>query len=80
MNSNERILHACKNVTETCKDAIKSNLRNLIHDGFVKLTPEQIAVFNNMINSSVDEGFERSKQIFNNVVSDVLASTEKRKV
>ncbi len=77
MNHGEQIEKACKDVTETCKDVIKLKLRDLVTEGFITLSYDQLTMVNNMINAGGDEAFYRSRNIFNTTVQTVLTQVKK---
>ena len=74
--SREQINKLAWTIAESIKDALSSNLSDMIKAGHIKLDNNAVLLLLNVANSSVEEGFHRCNKVFMKGVDVALENVE----
>lgn len=72
MNSIDKISKDSKILIESAKDSINSNLVSLVANKEINLEPAQVEKLLNLINVSLDEGYQKALPYYQNTIKKHL--------
>ena len=72
MNTVDKISRDAKLVVDSVKDSVVKNLTTTVHNKKLDLTDRQLAEVVKLIELSVNEGYQRSLNVFQNTVKKYL--------
>jgi hypothetical protein len=78
MHSKDKIIKATWNSFEATKDVVVKNITTAIRDGKIKVDPSSLQAIVSLLGASVEEGFQKSYNVFVREVDDALGDVEKK--
>lgn len=79
MRPQDKIIKATWNSFEAAKDTVIRNMLSAFNDGKIKIDPSATQAFVALMGASLDEGFQKSLNVFTREVSAILEENEKKR-